>query len=371
MTETYEWSQPSLDSPLYGNRKRHTYRIDLLDSENEFIEELTWADGARLGVMPGGSLDLSNATDTRESAQFTILRDREEPLDWLKHRLRVWYTGDGVEEPQPLSTLLPVAAPLTYPSTHVEEALEVHGMLAILQRSTMGTTFGVAQDRVVTDVMNDILGTSGVSDFNIVPSPKKTQASRVWDANATQLRILNDLAESIGYWAMSTTEMGSVVSEPITPLDARELAWVFDDGSRTGLYLPGWSRDRDLRVVNRVTVIQRVEGDWENILTATAELPPDHPQSFENVGFYYDRVEPDVDFVTEEDGYLAALRLLGQGVPYETRTIVHPWLPGLRPNVKVLHRQNGVPDLLGSIQNQSIQLKSGGLVTTKIVRSGL
>ncbi len=353
-----------LNDPIYGNRQ-DTYTIDLLDLNNEVVEQLAWSDGYKVGVLPGGTLEMSNETDTRESARLSIVRSITNSMDWWSYRLRISYVGAGFDEPQPLSTLMPTAAPERHPNTHVAEELELHSMLAILLRSTMGMTFGIEQGAVVTDWVTEVIAGSGITLFEVVPSTRVMAASRAWEPNTSRLRIVNDLLDSIGYWSLKTDPMGMVVAEPSVPLDERPLAFTFDDAPTTGIYMPDWSRDRDLLVPNRCIVIQRVEGIWEP-LVISAELPPEHPQSAANRGYYDDRIEVDVDFADEESGYLRALRFLGDGLPTESRTFEHLWVPGVVPNAKVLHRRTGMADLLAPVQRQTHRLATGGMVETRI-----
>jgi len=198
-----------------------------------------------------------------------------------------------------------------------------------------------------------------------VPSTQVLAASRVWEPNTTRLRIINDLLETIGYWSIKTDPMGRVIAEPKIPLDQRPIEFWFDDSPFEGIYMPDWSRDRDLLVRNRCIVIQRVEGIWEP-LVISAKLPPEHPQSFENRGYYDDRIEVDVDFTDEASGYQRALTFLGDGLPTESRTFQHLWVPGVVPNAKVGHRREGLPDLIASVQRQTHRLATGGMVETRI-----
>lgn len=368
------WEQPPLDSPLYGNRQ-YSFRADLLTLDGEVEDELEWSDGGRAGLLPGGSLDLSADTDTRESARLSIVRDIRRERNWAQYRVRLWYTGEGVDDPEPLATLMPTAAPMRFPRWgYVSEELELHSLLAILVRSTMGSTYGVDEGDVVTDKIREILEGAGFTsgDYEIVHNESKVVATaRTWDINTTRLSIINELLAGIGYWSAFTDAMGIIHIEPYVPLDARPIMWDFDDGALTGLYMPDWSMERDLLVPNKITVTQRVEGIWDPLPPAVATLPPEHPLSYENIGYWNERVVLDEDFVDQESGYLIALRYLGQGVPFEARTFRHPWLPGLRPNVKVRHIQTGVPELIGPIQSQTITIATDGLVETRVTRSAL
>lgn len=356
---------PETNLSLYGHRL-DSYEVDLVNLDGEVEQQLYWTDGTKAGVLPGGTLEMSNATDTRESARLTIVRDRGEDIDWLRYRLRISYVGAGFDEPQPLATLMPTAAPQRHPNHHVVEELELHSMLAVLLRSTMRSTFGIEEGSRVTDWITEIVSEAGIEQMHITPSSRTLAASKVWEPNTSRLRIINDLSEIIGYWSIKTDPLGAIVSEPKVPLAAREAVFTFDDAPTTGIYMPDWTIERDLLVPNRVTVIQRVEGIWDPIV-ASAELPTEHPQSAESRGYYDDRVEVDVDFADAAAGYLKALDLLGDGLPTEVRTFEHLWVPDVVPNAKVVHRRTGLHDLVGTVQRQSYRIATGGLVETRIV----
>lgn len=357
------WQQPDVTDPLFGHRL-DSFLIERLDIDLNLIEELEWSTGGGAGVLPGGTIERSIYTEVREQCHLPIARGVGFDGDWVHTRVRVSYVGAGLSTPEVLGTFIPTAAPETHPSTHVSEELELHGMLSVLL-STMGSTFGADVGSVVTDVISEVIGGSGHQFFNVTPSSRLLKTSKVWDTSATRLQIVNDLAASIGYWSAHADEMGTIIVDPYLALGARPLAWVFDDGPDTGLYLPGWRRERDLLVPNRCFVIQRVDGIWEP-LSVSAELPPEHPQSFANRGYYQDRVESDVDFSDWDAGYVRALAYLGDGIPTESRTFTHPWLPGVVLNAKVAHRRTGLPDLIGPVQTQTIHLSTGGLIETKM-----
>lgn len=360
-----DWA--ALSDPTYGNRD-DSFVVELLDLENNVLEEIEWSDAGGVGILPGGSLELSNATDTREQARLSIVQRDRRTVPWYKYRLRISYLGAGFDEPQVLSTLMPTAAPETHPATHVALDLELHGMLAILLRSTMGATFGIDAGQRVTDWMTEIIAGSGIDTFDVTPSNQTLPSAKTWDPGTTRLRVINDLAKVIGYWGVNTDPYGTVVCAPYVELDARPLVFEFNDSPLTGLYMPDWSRDRDLLAPNRCTVVQRVEGIWE-ANKRTVELPPEHPLSAASRGYYDDRIEVDVDYVDDETGDALAWGFLTRGLPSEVRTFRHPWVPGVVPNAKVLHHREGLPDLIAAVQRQTLTLATGGLVESRVSAS--
>lgn len=357
-----DWSV--LNDPLYSNRE-DSYVIELLNLDNEVEEELEWSDGTGVGVLPGGTLELSNATDTREQARISLVKRDPQATAWQLYRFRISYLGAGFSEPQILSTLMPTAAPETHPSTHVALDLELHGLLAILLRSTMGVTFGIEQGQKVTDWMTEIIAGSGIDQFEVTPSNAVMTTAKSWDVGTTRLRIINDLAKLIGYWGVNTNPEGTVLCTPYVGLDDRDPVFTFTDDLLTGIYMPDWSRERDLLAPNRCTVIQRVEGIWTPD-TQTVELPPEHPLSAEKRGYYDDRIEVDVDYVDEATGQARAWEFLMSGLPSEVRTFKHLWVPGVIPNAKVIHRHTGLSDLLAAVQRQTYTLATGGMVESRI-----
>lgn len=353
-----------MSSSIFGPSRDNTWRVELLDLDLNPLGDLDLAEASgRPGVQPGAQLDRGAYTDLKETGKATVISRSGQELDWTKYRLRLWYTGTGSDPQEPLSTLIPTAAPETVPATHTQEDLELHSTLTLLAEDGPGGMYGVPAGTVGRDHLVTILELVGVPRYSVAESTLALNAGLVWEANTSWLSICNKLCSTIGFASLTPDPFGVVLAERYVEPRRRPRAWTFDVGKTTGLYMPGWKRDRDLLLPNRVVVIQKVEGE-EVPLEAEAVLPPEHPRSAAELGRTITKVYTDQDFADQTAGDLLALRYLSDIMPSETRTFTHPWLRDVKPGALCLHQAVARPDMLGTVSSQTVKLETGGLFET-------
>jgi len=318
------------------------------------------------GIQPGWQFDRSANTDLKETAKFVSLRARNQTIDWTKHRIRLWYEGEDASPVDPISTLIPTAAPVTQNATHAVDDLEMHSYLTLLVEDGPGGWYGVDAGVVGRDKIVDILGIDvGLDAFVVDESSLTLSAPLAWEPNTSWLTIVNKLASAIGFWSPRPDPWGWIRCERYVEPANRPLAWTFSDGAHDSLYLPGWKQDKDLLLPNRVVVIQRVEGD-EVAIECEAVLPPEHPRSAENLDRTLTRTYTDQDFASEDAGNRLAYEYLMGIVATETRTFQHVFVPNVEPNARVRMTNRHVPDLMGTVVDQSIRGGTGETWQTKV-----
>ena len=353
-------------SDLFGPSRNNTWRAELLDLNYQSLGDLSFAPEFGMpGVQPGAQYDRATGSQLRESAKVTIVRGSgTEALDWTRYRIRLWYTGTGSDPQEPLATLIPTAAPMVDETTRIVEDVELHSTLSILAEDGPGGWYGVDAGTVGVDALAAILNAKiGAGRYLIDESDQVLTAGLTWDADTSWLTICNKIATTIGFFSLRPDAFGVVRAEEYVEPDKRGICWTFDDGPHTGLYMPGWTSDKEFLLPNRVVVIQRVEGDAVP-LQGEALLPDTHPRSAAQIGRTITKTYTDQDFATQEIGDSLAARYLAGQTPSETRTIEHPWLPGVEPPNVALHRRQGWPDMMGLVQSQSVKLDTGGLFKT-------
>lgn len=345
----------------------NTWRFELLNLAGASVGDLDFAKESGLpGVQPGAQFDRSANTDLRETAKATVIRNLTAPVDWTQYRIRIWFTGTGWDGVTPVSTLIPTAAPQTYPSGYVKEELELHSSLSLLDEDGPGGMYGVPAGALGVAVLQQILDdTIGAGKWFTDPSDLRLNSSLTWDAGTSWLTICNKIATTIGFFALKPDPMGVVRAERYIPPGHRPMSAVLDDGPHTSMYGPGWTRDVDLLVPNRVVVVQKVEGDNDS-LVCEAVLPSSNPRSAAHIGRTITKTYAGQDFVDVDAGTAKAIDLLSGLVPAEKRTLVHPWMANVKPGAVITHSMAGVPPMVGTVQSQSVKLQTDGLVTTEV-----
>ena len=337
-------------STLTGHRQE-AFRFELLDLADNVIGTL---DGV---TDDAGQLDLSIFTTIRGSGNLTLAGDAA-GIDWLTHRVRVSYLLDN--SPVALLTGIPRAPVERHTATGTTLDVELYDKTLILSEDAYGASYGLAAGTVILTAVKDVLTSSGVPAAHLLltDSTATLAAGLVWQAGTTKLKIVNDLLDAAGYFALYCDGLGRFRADPYTTPPTRPTEWPFAAGP-LGLYLPAWTRDRDVfSVPNRYVCVGRTEGDTA-ALTSTATDTSTGPFSYGSRGRWITRTDTDVEASSQ-----AVLDLLAQRRLYEaqqvTETIVftHPWLPFGLNSVVAFEGVRAV------VQKQTIKLAPGGLITT-------
>lgn len=187
------------------------------------------------------------------------------------------------------------------------------------------------------------------------------QASITWAANTSNLARVNALLAAAGCGNLYATGMGALTADPLMPIDSAPIAATF---SATGtLYLPQWSRNRDVyRVPNRVTATSRTPGG-DVPLDVTVNLPADSSYSEAATGrlVVKDLGEVDAADITILTA-LATHALESSQAVVETRTITHEWNADVRAGVVVQHAHHLVPTIRSRVVSLRVDMTPDSLV---------
>lgn len=324
------------------------FRFDLLDLGDNVL-------GGLPGVLgDAGSLESSVYATIRGSGNLGL---RASGVDWLAHRVRVSYVlGDTVV---PLITAIPRAPVEKHTATGTSLDVELFDKTVILSEDAFGASYGLPAGANIVDAVADVITSTGEpeSALLLVPSSDTLAAGVVWVAGTSKLKIVNDLLDAAGYFALYCDGLGRFRADPYTTPSSRPVEWQFE-GSR-GLYLPEWTRDADVFAVpNRYVCVGRTEGDAAALMSV-AEDVSDGPFSYGSRGRWISRTDTDVEAASQGVlDLIAARRLFEAQQVTETFEFVHPWLPfGL----------NSVVEFAGvraAVWKQSVKLTTGGLITS-------
>lgn len=346
---------------LYGHRQER-YHIELLDLADTIVGEL---DGVRDNA---GQLDFNVNTAIRGSGTLNLVTTG--PIDWLTHRVRVSYLLDDLD-PIPLITAIPRAPVEAHTDQGTTVDLELFDKTTILAEDQFPGAYGVDAGAHIIDTVRAIIASTGEPASSLVAPTSTAVLARpmVWDAGTTKHRIINDLLDAGGFFAIHTDGWGRYRADDYVAAGHRAVAWEFTDDHR-GLYLPTWRRDRDtVGVPNRYVCVGRTDGDTdEEALTAVAvDIDPTSPFSYPSRQRWITRTDTDVEASSQTVlDSIAARRLTdAQGV-HETIEISTPWLPiGINDVVTFTHARLDSPRR-AIVQKQTVKLEVGGLWTTTL-----
>ena len=329
------------------------FRFELLNLDDQVVAALP-------GVpVDAGQLDFSVYADIRGSGNLTV---HGNSMDWLARRVRISYEHDG--QAVPLITAIPRAPVEQHTATGVVTDVELYDKTLILAEDSFGESFAVpAGTNIVDTVAAVIVSTGEPAPTLLTPSPETLANPMVWEAGESKLRIVNDLLDAAGYFAVYTDGLGRFRADPYTDPATRPVRWRFT--GREALFLPDWSRDRDVYAVpNRYICVGRSDGDTP-ALVATASNETDGPFSFAGRGRWITRVDTDVEASSQFTlDLLAVRRLFESQQVVETFEFTHPHLPfGLNEVVEFDNTR-------AVVWKQNVRLEVGGLVTSTARRLG-
>lgn len=268
----------------YGTRVI-TYRLDRLDSSNNYLEPITFATGA--------SVSNNALADVKRTARFTIL-DRT-GINYLKDRIKPWARlamSDGGFVEWPLGVFL-----LSTPERELDEGgvisreVEAYDQLKVLLDDKVDDRYSVAAGALYTTAIATLLA---AFTYNIVPSTLTLPVTREWEPGTTKLRIINDLLDAISYESLWFDETGRAIARPYQSPALRTVEYDYKAGEAS--VITGKTKQRlDLFDVPNKWVLSVSDPDRPALTATATNANPASPTSTVSRG------RTIVDFRTEQD----------------------------------------------------------------------
>lgn len=348
---------------LLTAERNESWRVDVLNLDGEEIDEL---DG-----VEGGSFDLSVHNRIRSGGSLDYTGD---PLDWNQVLLRVWYLlkdTDGEEYGWPIGTYIPASPVTTYVDGGQEISIELYDKLLILDDSKVSTTWSIDKGEPIMPAIGELI--RGASDYHVSITGDDTdevaRSSTVWEPGTPRLTIINDLLDSIGFFALWCDGMGTYRADRNTAASSRPISFEFRD-DQDSIYSADFTHDRDgFDVPNQV--VGMVEGDDEEEgLIATAEdTDPDSPWSRPTRGRWVTRVLEDTDATSQQVLTDRVERALKDGQQVGSKfEIEHDLVPIDLNNAVGFRRDEERINVRGVIQTMSItaDLEGGSIMNSTL-----
>lgn len=355
MTLVGEYKPESLMSPHLGDRKQERYTFILLDKTDQVIGELG-------GVIPGGTVENNVNAVIRRSGSINLTQPNHD-IDWLSDRLKILYHFEGGS--WPLGVFLVNAPKRQVRGTQSSWSVKLMDKLLILDTDNFDGPYAVPKGSKPTQVIKGILEDLGENTSKIEESDEVATSDRVWEAGTSKLRVINDLLESIGYFALWCDTNGYFRAVPYFAPRYRPIVWTFEYGPHA-IHLPDWEEDQDyLDVPNKVTLVSQGDGDEEGFIATAINNNSESRYSTVRRGRVIPYFEDGVEISS-----LAALQQRAQQVLESKSTAVTNvsfahMMMDFEGNDRLRFRPRGL-DIESVIQKTKVTLKAGSLMETSV-----
>lgn len=357
---------PALRRKLSGPRST-AWRFDLFDLQGNLIGKLDGVVQAELTGSVGAKI--------RTGGRLTWKRPPSGQVpDWLRVLVQPVYTAsfyDGTSLEWPWGLFIPAVPKAAQDGSVVGADVDLYDQLLILDEDAFTETYAVPAGAIVTDVVREILADAGITRAVVEDSATTLSAAMVWEGGTSRLRVINDLLDAIGYFAIWVDGTGTFRVQPYVDTPARSVGWAFQDGA-TSIFVPDLSEERDrFGVPNRVVLVARSEDGTAPPLTSTADnTDPLDPLSIPGRGRVITRRYPDVEAASQEvldqlaARYLASARTTAAVVELKHLPIPLDFVD-LNAVVSYTNSTTGTT-LRGAVQSWRVSTETPSLVQTTI-----
>lgn len=319
------------------------------------------------GVEPGGRLTFNVNSQIRGGGTLRWHASRE--IDWMRHRLRVWFSSDGHRWPMGVYV---VAAPeREFDDGDLVQPLTLLDKTSIVAEAGRAGIFSLPQGTNITETVVQLVREAGGGDsIAATHSGAVTESVRSWDLQDSTLRVVNDLLTSVNYFGLWVDRSGQFWVEPYSLPRDRPTVRTFRRGEAS-VHLPSLlASTTDFSTPNRVTVggeaLRDEDGQPLPPVWAVAEnRDPASRFSYERRGRWIDKTYENVEGSLEALQGLARRYLDELSTSSETVVFRHRHLPlWLNEVIRLEDRVEG----RFTVETMDYTMTPGALVTTKARR---
>jgi len=247
---------------------------ELVDRDGGVIETLDGCKGASLQQV---------ANSTLKRGGRAAITDVGQDIDWLTARIKASYEIEGYGS-WGLGVFLPSVPTEQWSGGVRRWDAELLDVATVLSEATVESGYSLDAGQVATDAIRALITDAGETSIAVTDSDKTLTTPRVWEPGETILSIINQLCDSIGYFALASDGDGRLAADPyIRPAD-RPISWEFLDGANC-IYVGDFTREQDLyKVPNHQQARTRGTGDEPGLVVNVYNDDPDSPFSRANRG---------------------------------------------------------------------------------------
>lgn len=365
------WTVGAPDSPYFAARdpwtehRQESWRFDLLNLDDKLIGNL---DGVK-----AGNFEFSIYNTIRSSGQVTWVTPEpgDQPPDWTQVRVQPWYllrSPDGAEviAEYPIGVFLPSFPQRTLTTTGVQIEVELHDKLIILDQDKTQEAYTAHSGAMVTTLVRNLLLGAGQSRLSMDESTEVIRTNMTWDAGTSWLRIVNDILEAAGYFALTVDGHGVYQARRYVEPTLRGVQREFLDNEH-GIYEDHLVHDEDIfNVPNRFVAVSTSDGETE-AMVGVANNNTGGRFSIAARGRVIVEVEEGVEATSQTVLTQYARRRLTElqqvTSSYDIRHAIVPLtLNGL---VRLRNQDHGV-EIMGVVQSFSLGTEVGDLQETRV-----
>lgn len=343
-----------LPEVLYWNRVEEWY-VELLRKDDTIKR--------RLHEFSGGRYEQNVFSTIRGGGSINLRYDGESDIDWGSDRVKIWYREHTSDLSIPMGVFL-ISRPKTDhdDETNVSDAqVAIIDKLAVLDQDMADGSFSLPKGTNVTRAVKDLILSAGETRMSITDSTRTMSAGRVWEAGTSKLRIINDLLDSINYWALWCDGEGFYRTSPYIEPDKRPIAFEFNYGS-TSIHLPQWTKEQDwFEVPNKVVLVTHGDDETPAIIGVDTNTDPVSPYSYQARGRWIVHTETGVEATDQATINAMATRRLRELSSKVTNLEVTHAVANLWPNDRVRFR-TPIYSGTATVSSYSIDLTPGSLV---------
>ena len=275
----------------------------------ELVSRLGQTIGTLDGVLPGAQVSGNVHAEVRWAGSIEVQGDPG--VDWNRVRVKpVRHWDDGAQSGvTPYGLYVAKLSEAVEDSTGTVTKLDLYDRTIVVSEDRVTGTFTVPAGRNVVGAVAEIIGSTGETGVALTPTSDVTRTDLVWEPGTTKLRIINDLAEHAGYFALWADHRGQFRFEPYTPPQDRPVAYRFMPGEQA-TFLPEVEWRAEATVHNRVVCVSQETGDSPAMVAVAENTNPDSPYSFQAQGRWVTRVEENVEAASQAVLNQHAQRLL-------------------------------------------------------------
>lgn len=346
----------------------------LLEARDEVIQcELLTSEDISLGILGRvlkGSLDFNVGRVVRGGGNVTLNLSRD--VSWESARIKI---SRGIRVPGEATPRMwgcGVFRALVGDEDWAAEGATVSASLldktSFLDELQLDHTYTLPVGYVVTKAVRELVLEAGEKRFSITDSDRALSAPMSWNPGTSYLKIINELLDTIGYFAMWADGEGYLRADPYSPPADRPVAFHFRNDARSIVTPEFKLLQAPYKVPNKVIGTSRVEGDEPQLLSVATNENENSPYSYQARGGKW-RTEtlPDLDVTTQEAldekvlRHLITVTSAARGVEFS-----HGWLPlNLNDVVGWTNTRAGV-DMFGTLVSWEMDLTEGTLVKSKV-----
>ncbi len=336
---------------LLGHR-REGYRVELLSRDDNTLGDVDGVEGGALAW---------NANATLPGGGSIELIDRSQDINLSRDRMRIWWDVEGYGE-WPLGVYVLAAPSTQYHADSISRSITLIDKLTVIRDNCLTSTLQIsAGANIVEAARTQILA---CDEYRIAHTQSSSVLSNAmtWDPGTSRLRVINDLLDAAGYWALWTDALGQFRLEPYIAPVYRPIAWTFKEGA-TSIHSPDWEHELSLwEATNTVVMVSQADDSGATFKAVAIDSNPNSPTSTVSMGRVLNPiVEENVEASSQADLQTQANRkLLDNSNVVGKLAVSHAPVP-LWYNQAVQFQSQGI-NTRATVTKMSLNLVPGSLI---------